>query len=334
MHFSFQLFGLRVTSDRSLPGLEPIATLKEAENLSVCFGTAPPDDIRDMCATRAELFHESRHRTEAGEPTYRAWMMPDRSLMRIKYFESTEFWIDMIAGKIWAGWGERSSFEDTVGYLLGPVFGILLRMRGVICLHASAVRCGQGTVAFVGEPGAGKSTTAAAMVQRGHVLMADDIVAIVERGDQFLAIPAYPMVGLWPETVEALYGTADAAPASSENDEKRRVSFSAAQFASGDVPLSSIFILEERQPDLPAPRVESMTAQQALMSLVANTYANTLLDEGQRAQEFSLLGRLVNSIPVKRLRAHQDVSRIFDVCELIESEVASARTPVRMIAGG
>lgn len=328
LDFAFQLFGLYVTSNRSLPGLEAIPTNGRTEDLSVCFGTAPPNDIRGDCVNRAELLYESRYRTENGEPAFRTWMTPDRSLMRIRYQDSTEFWIDLDGGKIWAEWGEKSSFEDSVDYLLGPIFGMILRMRGVICLHASAVTCGDGAVAFVGEPGAGKSTTAAAMVQRGHALLADDIVAIVERGDEFRAVPAYPMIGLWPESVEALYGRADAAPASSENDEKRRVSLNRGQFASCAVPLSAIFILDERQPDSPAPCVESMTAQQALMSVVANAYANMLPVEEQRAREFAFLGRLVNSIPVKRLRAHRDVARTGELCELIENEIASTRRPI------
>lgn len=294
----------------------------------MCFGTAPPNDIRDGCGNRAELFYESRYRTETGEPALRTWMTPDRSLMHMRYQDSTEFWIDLHGGKIWADWGVKSSFDDAVGYLLGPVFGVVLRMRGVICLHASAVTCGDGAVAFVGEPGAGKSTTAAAMVQRGHALLADDIVAITERGGEYRAVPAYPMIGLWPESVEALYGRADAAPASSENDEKRRLSLNAGQYASRTVPLSAIFILEERQQDSPGPCVESMTAQQALMSVVANAYANTLPAEEQRAREFAFLGRLVNSTPVKRLRAQRDLARTGELCELIENEAALTRRPI------
>jgi hypothetical protein len=332
MGFAFQLFGLRLTTNCSLPGLEPTATRTQTSDLSVCFGSAPPFEIRDSCENSAELFYQSRYRSETGEPAFRTWTVPDRSLMRIKYQDSTEFWIDLRHGKIWADWGERSSFDDAVGYLLGPVLGFLLRMRGVVCLHASAVRCGDGAVAFVGEPGAGKSTTAAAMVQRGHALLADDIVALVERGDEFCAVPAYPMLGLWPEAVEALYGSADSAPASSKNDEKRRVSLNAGQFASRAIPLSAIFILGERQPEVTAAGVERLTAQQALMALVANTYANLLPDEEQRAREFAFLGRLVNSIPVRRVRAQQDVSRIDELCESIENEVASARGPMPMAA--
>ena len=49
---------------------------------------------------------------------------------------------------------------------LGPVFAFVLRLRGAVTFHASAVRIGDA-VAFLGPQGAGKSTTAAALALRG-----------------------------------------------------------------------------------------------------------------------------------------------------------------------
>jgi len=68
------------------------------------------------------------------------------------------------------------------------------------------------------------------------------------------------------------------------------------------------------------------------MWLVGNTYGNLLLDDEMRAREFAVLGRLVNAVPGKRLRAHQDVARIGALCELVESEIASARMPASSFA--
>ncbi len=334
MDFAFQLFGLRVTSNRRLPGLDPIPTRGRAEcaSLSVCFGTGVPQEIRALHANHSELFYESLYRTESGEPAFRTWAARNESLMRIEYQDSTEFWIDLEGGKIWARWGERSSFEDAAAYLLGPVFGFLLRMRGVICLHASAVALDGRAIAFAGIPGAGKSTTAAAMVQRGWALLSDDIVAIAEHADGFHAVPGHPMVGLWPDAAEKLYGTASAGRALSGNDSKRALSLGGDQFASEAVPLAGIFLLEERSAEPAALRVERMPQQQALISLVANTYANLLLNAELREREFAFLGRLVNSVPVKRLRPDKDIARVGALCELIEKEIGSASTGARMAA--
>lgn len=72
--------------------------------------------------------------------------------------------------------------------LLGPIFGLLLHLRGLLVLHASAVEIdGRGAV-FVGDKMAGKSTTAAAFLRAGHRLLTDDLLAID------LSDPAVPTI--------------------------------------------------------------------------------------------------------------------------------------------
>ena len=66
------------------------------------------------------------------------------------------------------------------------ILTILAYQRGLLPLHAAAVRAGAGLVAIAGVSGAGKSTLAAALVARGLPLAADDMVA-VRTGDPMLA---------------------------------------------------------------------------------------------------------------------------------------------------
>src|SRR4051794_10790794 len=67
-------------------------------------------------------------------------------------------------------------------FILGAALAVLLQQRGQLVLHASAVNVGLGVVAFIGGPGWGKSTMAAAMHARGHKVVADDVVAVQEEG--------------------------------------------------------------------------------------------------------------------------------------------------------
>jgi hypothetical protein len=61
----------------------------------------------------------------------------------------------------------------------GWAIPIAALQRGYLCLHATVVDIDGAAVAIAGESGAGKSTTAAALTQRGHHLIVDD-TAIVD----------------------------------------------------------------------------------------------------------------------------------------------------------
>jgi hypothetical protein len=72
----------------------------------------------------------------------------------------------------------QTTQKDVEIFLCGPVWGALCHQRGLLPLHASAVSGKRGIVAFAGQPGAGKSTTAASMGLLGYELIADDILPI------------------------------------------------------------------------------------------------------------------------------------------------------------
>src|SRR5207237_7475894 len=59
--------------------------------------------------------------------------------------------------------------------LLGPVLGTLCHQHGRFPLHAACIRIGDRAIALSGHTGVGKSTLAAALVRRGHPLVADDV---------------------------------------------------------------------------------------------------------------------------------------------------------------
>ena len=106
--------------------------------------------------------YTSAYLSEGGEPALRIWEIDGGAFLRVSYFDGTEFWLDREISTLWAHWSDKSSLENTLSYLVGPVLGLLLRLRGVVCLHGSAVAIGDRGIIFVGAEGAGKSTTAAA----------------------------------------------------------------------------------------------------------------------------------------------------------------------------
>jgi hypothetical protein len=271
-----------------------------------------------------ELAYVGSYSDEAGEPGLRVWRVAKGAFLRIAYSDGTQFWLDQKRETLWAMWPGTLSLEDTASYLLGPILGFLLRLRGVTCLHASAVALQGRSIAFVGSQGAGKSTTAAALARHGYGVLSDDIVALEEQVGTFHVMPAYPHLSLWPDSVKMLYGSSEALPRFIPNWDKRRldVGNQGTRFESRPLPLGAIYILGERRSD-PAPYLETMPPRSALLSLVANTYANKILDREMRASEFAVLGRLVTTIPIRQVHPHSDASRVEDLCRIIREDFAT-----------
>jgi hypothetical protein len=318
LDFRYNVFGLHLHASHSIPGLKRAEKSPLIPDVEIHFGSLPRTETENSGSTEIVTYTSSTL-LENGEPALRIWQTANGALLRMEYFDGVRFWLDREGKTIWALWPDTLTIEDAVTYLLGPVLGFLLRLRGVTCLHASAVAFGNCAVAFAGSEGAGKSTTAAALARRGHAVISDDIVAITERDGGFFTRPAYPYLSLWPDSVNILYGPDKIFPRFSPNWEKRQLLLAdnRLQFEEHPLPLAAIFLLGERSPDASAPFVETLLPRESLVSLVTNSYATNVLDKDMRAREFELLGRLVAAVPVWQLRPHTDGSRIDRLCDVI-----------------
>lgn len=331
---SYSVFGLLVRSNLPLPGVPPFDPVDSSRenasrflaDLHLHLGVPPARHVLEP-ALPEELIYASSYLDEVGRPVLRILRAADASFLHLLYCDGTQFWLDPPCEHLWATWPGELSVENTLCYVLGPVFGLVLRFRGVTCLHASAVAIAQCGVVFVGAEGAGKSTTAAALAKRGHPVLSDDIAAVVaKREDPFCVLPAYPHLCLWPDSAEMVRAPHQELPRLSSNWDKLRLnlgSFGTA-FASRPLPLGAVYLLTERALDS-APGVTPATGKAALMSLVANTYANNLLDRAMRAQEFSFLDRLIAAVPVRWLTPHRDPARLEELCDLVEWDLRGLR---------
>jgi hypothetical protein len=338
--FVYSIFGLHIHSNVSIPEIAPVQISYPRscapggsplgdQTVRIYLGISPYD-FESIRTGPETLSYVSDYKDTAGEPALRIWKVNSGEFLKLEYFDGTQFWLDHAGTCIWATWPDNLGIEDAATYLLGPVLGLLLRLRGVTCLHASAVSFGDGVVAFVGSEGAGKSTTAAALARQGCGIVSDDVVALVDVDGIFHVCPAYPYVCLWPESVEAIYGSVEALPRFSRNYEKRCLSLEKQNlpFEPRSLPLKAIYVLGERCPD-PAPRIERMSAQRSILALVANTFATNVLNSEMRAKEFETLGRLVPCTRIREVFAHTDVGRLPELCRRIREDVDAmhARLP-------
>ncbi len=92
--------------------------------------------------------------------------------------------------------------EDSLRvFLLGSVIGAVLLQRGHSVLHGNAVAVNGQALVCLGESGAGKSTLALGFAQRGFPVLADDVVAIDDRGR---ALPGIPRIKIWQDVADQL----------------------------------------------------------------------------------------------------------------------------------
>jgi hypothetical protein len=314
-------FGLRIDSTESVPGLAgDSATSSEIADIHAHWGTAPAG-IGQVQAPTDPPFFTSSMTTPEGAPALRIWQARGGELLLIRYVDGVDFWVDMQGQNVWAKWSGDSTFEDAASYFVGPILGLLLRMRGITCLHASALNVGGRAVLFAGEEGAGKSTIAAALARRGHPVISDDISALEERGSEIVVIPSFPCLSLWPDSATMVFGPAKKLPEYSSNFEKGRLELQKEQLRFQDAPLKlgAVFLLGERGGDSEAVLVEAVDARESLMALVVHSYANSLIGPEMRAREFALLGRIVGSIPVRGLRPAIGPQGLEELCRTIEA---------------
>ena len=113
------------------------------------------------------------------------------------------------------------------------------------------------------------------------------MLALVDGGTAFPVQPGLPRLLLWPESVEMLFGATDALPRIVSTWPKCYLDLTRQgySFATEPAPLSAIYVLADRVPAGSEPCIREVSDVQALIELVANTYANDLIETSKRAQD-------------------------------------------------
>jgi hypothetical protein len=185
-------------------------------------------------------------------------------------------------------------------YATGNMLGMLLYQRGLLVLHASAVRCGEAAIALVGHCGAGKSSTAAALYAAGMPLVADDNTAIRFEGERAILLPGAPALKVFPGAA-AVLGLPDE-ELYFIDDPKDKSGYRASRgFSAEPVPLAAVYVLADDDEMLNAPDFERLTPPQALLYLLAHSVPGRQAHPGG-APVFRACARLANEVPVYRVR--------------------------------
>jgi hypothetical protein len=313
----YALYGLVIRCNQALEGIEA-APHGAVVDVDITLDA----DQRGAVAWPASEPYYRGPPEDGGPPTVAVHRDTDRGFW-FRYADGTEFVLDHGATRIHGWWVAPSTLEDAVTYLLGPLLGFALRLRGVLAFHASAVLIGGRAVALLGPSGAGKSTTAAAFATAGFPVLSDDVVAVRIVAGVPLAYPSYRLLRLWDESERILFGTVGQLPKLTPTWDKRALPLGLAHpFHQTPAPLGDLFLLAPRSDDARAPYVEEMPRGEAFMDLVVNTYANYLLDDDMRREEMRALAAARHGRRVRRLVPHANPSRLQALVACVRAAVA------------
>ena len=211
----------------------------------------------------------------------------------------------------------RDGDASVSAFLLGSVLAACLKQRGILTLHASAIATDSGAVLFAGHSGSGKSTLLAALLDRGHEMLCDDVVGIVPNGGGHpVALPAYPRLRLWADAVESLGWNSRVQGRVREGMEKYLAP--APRFREAPITVRGVFTLMHHNKDgfrIDAPP-RGAAFEQLLGRIYRKRYAHGL---GQGRAQFRALVALAGRAPVARLVQPVWRSPIYALADEVEA---------------
>ncbi len=210
--------------------------------------------------------------------------------------------------------------------LTGAVLGVLLHQRGLTVLHASAVAIDNQVLAFIGDKGAGKSSTAAALVARGHSLVTDDLLPIhYDSAGQAWVMAGFPQLKLWPDTAEALGIDPDRLPRIRPDVDKLALRSHCPEKPQ-EYPLKHIYVLARGK----RPEIFPIEQKTIFFLLMKNIYVarfgKWFHQPGMAPQPFEQCANLIKKVPVLGLKRKNKLSELPEIARLLELSVNDQQT--------
>ena len=197
--------------------------------------------------------------------------------------------------------------------IVGPGLGVALHRRGRLVLHGSAVDVGGRALVLLGHKGAGKSTTAAALLGRGHTLLTDDLVVVVpDEAGQPACSPGPTQMKLWPASAEALGLAGDVHPFA---EGMAKGVWFGAPMATQPVLIAALCTLGWK----PATQLSALSGAEAFGGLFEHIYAPRFLGAGAGRALVGIAARLCTAVPVLRLVRPERLEALPEVVRRLEA---------------
>ena len=291
----YTVYGLNIALNQALPQLRSVANIDVEVSVDLSGLRIPTQEfVAPQFSGRTKKNHE------ISISYSQDWICVDcpRSATEILRFYIRNDGSEVISEK-----PKAIPTSDVESFLLGPILGAVLRLRQRMCLHASVMEYEGEAFAMVGNKGAGKSTTAAALLDAGARLISDDIAVFKLAFESTATVyPGYPGIRLMPDALSSFdLNQSDYAQVVSTSD-KRYVPLNEKdlardiksdwQFQADPCRLHTVYTLNSRQSDLCKAQFNRLSQSQSLMALAPHAYGRSGTNQGQREEEFEFMAQL------------------------------------------
>lgn len=295
----YRLFGLTLASNFAFQTHLP--TVTDAPDLGfVCTADAPAG--LDLAQPSPDYC--SPYRDQHGEPALSIYRLPGRDLLRFADAVDFHLYPDFIHCHVR---DPETAFWVEIR-LLGVVLSFWMERQQIPMLHCAATVVDGLAAGFLASNQGGKSSLAAALMQAGYPLLTDDILPIETAGQRFVGRPGYPSTRFWPAAAEHFLGRSADLPQVHPDLSKRRVSVvgdGLGGFWDRPAPIGCLYLPERYDRDAEDAPVEitPFAPAAALMELLRHSFiVRPVQALGWQPRRLALLSRLVQQVPLRRLR--------------------------------
>ncbi len=307
----YRLFGGVFRSELELPELQPHPSLRARWWLSRNAAPLDPGDLHVLGS-------------EDVAPGTRVTLYRSRSGFRLVFDDTGIFDLSRDGHRIRWTAPERLEIDDARKDILGRVAALCLELDGMSVLHGSAVHIDDAAIVFLAPKFHGKSTTAAALADRGARLLADDLVAVTPDRVPRIA-PGIPVVQLWKDSAAHVAQRAASARGDGRSPKLQRGWDEAGRAAHAPAPFRAAYLLSPFAGDATRPiRRERLAPVAASLALLGQAKIGALLGSEWRSRMLLRLAEIAATVPVYRLELPRDYARLDELTDTLLAWHASA----------
>lgn len=291
-------YGLTIASEIDFPELVPI-TLADTPDVKVTIGRVP----------------DNLYENTDNEPL-NLYLSPTEYLLQVNgtasYYakEGNEVIIEPYA----------NTCEKSIRlFFLSNAMAAILYQRKQIPLHGSAIYNHDGVVLFLGDSGAGKSTTVATLETKGYRIFSDDVCVPFVKGNHIEIHAAYPMMKLWKDTFHKIDIGNYHDDARIRPDIEKYSKFFNESFSTAPRRVNKIFILEKSLSDNPL-QIKTLKGIEAFKHLQNYAYRLSYIDAMDvKVAYFEMLNAILHHVPIIHISRPANQNTIHELVQLIET---------------